>query len=105
MAPRFGAVPIFIAGASLAFAQTSLAAPAFEVASINPADPDHSTSISRSGNRITFSNYSLTMLIEWAYSIRSDRLLGKPRGLDSAWYDIVAAAPEASLAPGMLNRM
>jgi len=95
-------VCIFVAGASVAFAQ---APPAFEVASIKRADPDHSIAISRSGNRITFSNYSVEMLIEWAYNIRRDRLLGKPKGLDTVRYDIVAAAPQETLVPGMLNRM
>lgn len=103
MALRSSAICIFVA--SVAFAQAPPATLAFEVASIKQADPDHSMSISRSGNRITFSNYSLEMLIQWAYNIRSDRLLGKPKGLDSVRYDIVAAAAEETLAPGMLNRM
>jgi uncharacterized protein (TIGR03435 family) len=102
---RFGAVCMFIGGASVAFAQVPAASPAFEVASVKRADPDHSMSISRSGNRITFSNYSLEMLILWAYNIRSDRLLGKPKGLESARYDIVAVAPEETVAAGQLNRM
>jgi uncharacterized protein (TIGR03435 family) len=62
-------------------------------------------SIGRSGNRLTFSNYSLAMLILWAFDIRAERLLGKPRGLDSVRYDIVAVAPEGSLVHGQLNRM
>jgi uncharacterized protein (TIGR03435 family) len=70
---------------------------AFEVASIKPADPDHAMSITRSGNRLTFSNYSVEMLILWAYDVRSERLLGKPKGLDSARYDIVAVAPARGL--------
>jgi uncharacterized protein (TIGR03435 family) len=102
MALRFGAISMFVAGASVAFAQPPAA---FEVASVKPAARDHSMSISRSGDRLTFSNYSLEMLIQWAYNIRSDRLLGKPKGLDSVRYDIVAAAPGETLVPGMLNRM
>src|SRR5580698_8269747 len=77
----------------------------FEVASIKPADPDHPMAISRSGNRINFSNYSLEMLILWAFNIRSDRLIGRPKGLDAARYDIAAAAPQITLVPGQLNRM
>jgi uncharacterized protein (TIGR03435 family) len=61
--------------------------------------------ITRSGNRLTFSNYSLEMLILWAYDVRSERLLGKPRGLDSVRYDILAVAPAETLVPGRLNRM
>lgn len=78
---------------------------AFEVASIRTADPDQTMSITRSGNRLTFSNYSVEMLILWAYDIRSERLLGKPKGLDSTRYDIVAAAPSGTLVAGQLNRM
>jgi uncharacterized protein (TIGR03435 family) len=78
---------------------------AFEVASIKPADPDHAMSIARSGNRLAFSNYALEMLILWAYDIRSERLLGKPKGLDSARYDIVAVAPAGPAVPGRLNLM
>jgi uncharacterized protein (TIGR03435 family) len=96
---------MFTAGTSVAFAQATATVPAFEVASVKPADPDHRMSIGRSGNRLTFSNYSLEMLILWAYDIRSDRLLGKPKGLDSVRYDIVAVAPQETLVPGRLNRM
>lgn len=85
-------------------------APAFEIASIKPADPDRAMSISRSGNRLTFSNYSLEMLILWAYDIGSDRLLGRPSGLNSVRYDIVAlapvvAAPDGASVPGRFNRL
>ncbi|MGD1070677.1 MAG: TIGR03435 family protein [Bryobacteraceae bacterium] len=57
------------------------------------------------GIGFTFSNYSLEMLILWAYDIRGERLLGKPKGLDSVRYDIVAVGPEETLVPGQLNRM
>jgi uncharacterized protein (TIGR03435 family) len=105
MALRFGAISMLVTGASVALAHAPATTPAFEVASVKPANPDHSRSISRSGNRLTFSNYSVEMLIEWAYNIRSDRLLGRPKGLDSLRYDIVAAAPKQPLVPGMLNHM
>jgi uncharacterized protein (TIGR03435 family) len=105
MVPRLSATCMFIVGVSVVCAQAPPAAPAFEVASIKPADPDQSMSINRSGNRLTFSNYSLEMLILWAYNIRSERLLKKPRGLDSVRYDIAAVAPQETLVPGRLNRM
>jgi len=78
--------------------------PAFEVASVKPADPASQISIRRSGDRLTTSNTSLEMLITWAYDIRSDRLFGKPQWLDSVRYDIVAKAGQ-SLGPGRLQRM
>jgi uncharacterized protein (TIGR03435 family) len=77
----------------------------FEVASIKPADSDQAMSIARSGNRLTFSNYSVEMLILWAYDIRSERLLGAPKGLDSARYDVIAVAPPGPLPAGQLNWM
>jgi uncharacterized protein (TIGR03435 family) len=80
-------------------------ADSFEVASIKPAEPDRPMAISRSGNRLTFSNYSLEMLILWAYSSRDERLIGRPKGIDSARYDIAATAPQVTLIPGQLNRM
>jgi uncharacterized protein (TIGR03435 family) len=103
MVLRFLAISLLQAGTS--FAQAPAAVPAFEVASVRPADPDHGMSINRSGDRLTFSNYSLEMLILWAWNIRSDRLLGKLKGLDSVRYDIAAVAPRGVLVPGQLNRM
>src|ERR1019366_10021796 len=100
---RFGAISMFIAGASVAFAQLPAAASAFEVASVRTVDPDRSMSIIRSGNSLTFSNYSLEMPILWEWNIRSDRLLGKPKGLDSVRYDIVTAASEGP-RPRTANR-
>jgi uncharacterized protein (TIGR03435 family) len=41
----------------------------------------------------------------WAYDIRSERLLGKPKGLDAVRYDIVAVAPQETPVLGRLNRM
>jgi uncharacterized protein (TIGR03435 family) len=98
-------IAILIAGLSLVLGQTLGADSAFELASVRAADPDHIASIIRTGNRLTFSNYSLEMLILWAYDIRSERLLGKPRGLDSVRYDIVAITPDGPPVPGRLNLM
>jgi uncharacterized protein (TIGR03435 family) len=101
------AMCVCIAGATVAAApgQTPAPIPAFEIASIQAADPDRSMEIRRSGNRLTFSNYSLEMLILWAFNVRSDRLLGMPKGLDTVRYDISAVAPQETLPPGLLNRM
>jgi uncharacterized protein (TIGR03435 family) len=82
----------------------SAALPAFEVASIRPADAAGAISIRRSGDRLTTSSASLEMLIEWAFDIRNDRLFGKPRWLDSVRFDIAAKAGQ-SLAPGRLQQM
>src|ERR1700679_4072944 len=96
-------VAIWLVMINSVFAQNI--ADSFEVASIKPAEPDRPMAISRSGNRLNFSNYSLEMLILWAYDIRSDRLIGRPKGLDSAGFDIAAPAPQITVIPGQLNRM
>lgn len=94
-----------IPGLLLLMAGALVAQQTFEAASIKPANPDQAMAINRSGNRLTFSNYSVESLILWAYDIRSDRLLGKPKGLDSTHYDIVAVAPPGPAVPGRLNLM
>ena len=77
------------------FAQGSEKLPAFDIASIKPADPRaEEASIKRSGMRLTISGYTPRMLIECAFDVRDDRLLGRSKWLDSARYDIVAQTPE-----------
>jgi uncharacterized protein (TIGR03435 family) len=77
------------------FGQTAEQQPAFDVASIKPADPQAGdASFKRSGTRLTIAGYTPRMLIEWAYDVRDDRLIGQSKWLDSAQYDIVAQAPE-----------
>jgi uncharacterized protein (TIGR03435 family) len=68
--------------------------PEFDVASIKPADPTKPVAIRRSGNHFVTVNTSLEFLITWAYDINSDLVYGKPKGLNSARYDILANAPE-----------
>jgi uncharacterized protein (TIGR03435 family) len=78
---------------SSAFGQAA-APPAFEVASIKPADPTQPTAIRRSGKHFVTVNTSLEFLITWAYDIHTDLVYGKPKWLTSARYDILANAPE-----------
>lgn len=77
------------------FGQNPEKQPAFEIASIKPADLQaEEAAIQRSGMRLTITGYTPRMLIEWAYDVRDDRLLGRSKWLDSARYDIVAQASE-----------
>ena len=78
--------------------------PAFEVASVRPANPAGTAGISHVGDRITFTNFSLEMLVKWAYRIENDRLAGKPAWLDNVRFDI-AAKTAVSPAPGQLESM
>lgn len=78
---------------------------AFDVATVKPANPKvEEASIRRSGTRLTVSGYTPRMLIQWAWDVRGDRLIGQSRWLDSARYDIVAQAPEQPRS-GELQRM
>jgi uncharacterized protein (TIGR03435 family) len=77
------------------FGQNAERQPAFDVASVKPANPQAGdASFKRSGTRLTITGYTPRMLIEWAYDIRNDRLIGQSKWLDSTRYDIVAQAPE-----------
>ncbi len=78
----------------LTWAAAYAQAPAFEVASVKPADPDGTMAIRRSGHRITFTGTSLQFLITWAYDLHSDRVYGKPNWLDSVHYDVTANATQ-----------
>jgi uncharacterized protein (TIGR03435 family) len=50
-------------------------------------------------------HFRVIALIKWAFDIRSDRLMEKPKGWDSIPYDIVAVSPQETLVPGRLNKM
>jgi uncharacterized protein (TIGR03435 family) len=80
-----------VATLAAAFAQTP---PSFEVASIKASEPGTPLAIRRSGRRVVTTSSSLQFLISWAYDLHTDLVYGKPGWLDSARYDIVAAAPE-----------
>ncbi len=71
------------------------------------SEPEATASIRSSpGGRFTIVNYSLRMLITWAYDIGDDRLYGETKGLDSVRYDVVAKAPpEQKPAIGRFNLM
>ena len=51
------------------------------------------------------SNTPLPFLISWAFNLDDGRLLGIPKGADSARFDIVAKSPTDTLRPGELQLM
>lgn len=73
------------------YAQTP-ALPAFEVASVHQAPPDHGyTKISASGaTRFTATNVSMKILLELAFGVDDNQVAGKYSWLDSQLYDVVA---------------
>jgi len=80
----------------LALAVCALAQPAFEVASVKPADPNaNGTSIYGSPGQIHMENFSLRELIEQAFH-KKDFSVYAPAWLTSACFDIVAKMPAGS---------
>jgi len=57
------------------------------------------------GGRLVTSNTPLTFLISWAFSLDDRRLVGPPKGAESARFDIVAKAPTENPGPGQLQMM
>lgn len=88
-------------------AQSNPGAPAFEVASIKPSDPE------ARGVRIQFTpggglnatNVRLRQLIEVAYDVQSFQILGGPSWLNSQGFDIIAKPPQSQEAPARERQM
>jgi uncharacterized protein (TIGR03435 family) len=109
------AIGILAMGAWLAFAQTSVPAPAasaptaplaFEVATVKPSDSNGTVAIRRlPGGRWIAANASLRLLITWAYDITDDWLTGAPGWVDSARFDIAAQAPSENPTRDQLHQM
>lgn len=99
--------PFALVLAAAAIAQT----PSYEVASIKPSEPNTPVAIRRSGHRTVTTGASLQFLISWAYDIHTDLIYNQPSWLDSARFDITAAAPEDGLVrrkpgePSALQKM
>src|SRR5215469_14623034 len=74
------------------------AQPAFEVASVKPADPAHrAISLDKlPGGRFTASNVSLRMLLKEAYNVRDFQIENAPKWFDSERYDVAAKSEKAS---------
>lgn len=69
------------------------APPAFEVASIKPADPSaHGSSTDTSTGRFAMENYPLKECLKWAFDVKDFSLSG-PAWLASPRFDIVARPP------------
>jgi uncharacterized protein (TIGR03435 family) len=105
------AISIVVA-ARLSSAQNSITADAssrasFEVATIKPSDPLNShQSMAIAGGRLTATT-TVKNLIERAYDLRDFQIVGAPKWLGTAKYDIVATADEkedpSKLSQGQLD--
>jgi uncharacterized protein (TIGR03435 family) len=91
--------------AVMAQAQQSLA-PAFDVASIKPAEPDARGRFIQPGpgGGIKITNMTLKDMIEWAWQMQPFQLSGGPPWLDSIHYDVVAK-PEAKASLDEMRTM
>lgn len=73
---------------------------AFEVATINPVDPqpkDARFLTMQGQNRFVAKNYPLRLLIAAAYDLNPKAITGGPKWIDSAKFDILAVAPGSVL--------
>jgi uncharacterized protein (TIGR03435 family) len=91
----------------IAGAQTPAKEPAFEVATVKPSGRDSPPMSIQllPGGRLVTANTSLTMLINWAFSLDDGRLFGAPKGADSARFDVVAKMPENIAGRGQVQLM
>jgi uncharacterized protein (TIGR03435 family) len=103
------AAAVAIAGSAL-YAQTP-AAPAFEVASVKPSNPDPSNPLSmvpmampQPGGRFVASNIPLRLLIRFAYEVQDFQIDGGPPWMLSSKFDITAKA-EGSATLGQKELM
>ncbi len=75
--------------------------PSFEVASIRPVDrtgiPGHG-SVATSGPRVTFTGYTVSALIQYAFDMRNYQISGGPGWIGSETYTVSAKA-EGEAAP------
>jgi uncharacterized protein (TIGR03435 family) len=76
----------------------------FDVASIRPTQ-SRQASIDRSGNRLTVAGYTPRMLIQWAYDLRDDQLVGQSKALDATRFDVVAQTAEQPPRGGLQRMM
>jgi uncharacterized protein (TIGR03435 family) len=91
--------------ACLSFAQSAPATPrhaakTFDVVSIHPSDPALTTEdLGWNHGELSARGVTLSFLIQVAYDIRDFQVVGIPRGLDSAKYDISTRTEGAEAEP------
>lgn len=97
----------FMAVLGLASFGAAQASPAFEVATVRASGVDSPPmALQRQpGGRFVTSNTPLTFLISWAFNLDDGRLVGAPKGAESARFDIVAKAPTDTVPPGQTQLM
>src|ERR1017187_6639082 len=88
------AIGVWNAPVGRAQSQATIAsAPAFEVASVKPADPSEPRDIRTfPGGRLRVTNLTLELIIWQAFNVKRYQVAGGPRWLDTDGFDIDAKA-------------
>lgn len=95
------------AAAQMAIARPSAGNPEFEVVSIKPNRSGNQGSIMGPprGDRFTYVNVTLQMLITVAYRVQNFQILGGPGWINSERYDVIAKFDDLASTPAQLLQM
>ena len=95
------ATALFVASA--AFAQNAPPAKSFEVATIKPTDPNFGGILAQfPGGTISLRGFTVKDLIGLAYDVDNRQVIGVPKALESARYDVVGKA-EGPITPANID--
>jgi uncharacterized protein (TIGR03435 family) len=83
---------VLIAAASSAFAQTTAARPAFDVATVKPSGPDERSSNRASTDQIVMTHQTLRQLVVLAYSVQPLQV-SAPDWMESVRFDVTGKYP------------
>jgi len=78
----------------------------FDVADVKPTSPDNNGRMGmqiQPGGRVNLTGLPVKLLIQQAWSINNDAIVGAPKWMDTDRYDIIARAPAGSVATGPAN--
>lgn len=78
----------------------------FDVAEVRPSSPDLNGRMGiqiQPGGRVNITGLPLKMLIQQAWSINNDMIVGAPKWMDTDRYDVIARAPAGAVAAGPSN--